>query len=82
LSARPNPQTTSLQPGAPGAWHIKGFAPSPVLLAFAGHVGWNLPVILNWISRSFSVGLSHLFIIPVFVIVGLLLFYRFETRKL
>jgi hypothetical protein len=29
------------------------------LVGFAGQIEWDLPVILNWISRSFSVGLSN-----------------------
>jgi hypothetical protein len=28
------------------------------LVGFTGQIQWDLPVILNWISRSFSVGLS------------------------
>jgi CRISPR-associated protein (TIGR02710 family) len=30
------------------------------LVGFAGQIEWDLPVILNWISRSFSVGLSNI----------------------
>jgi hypothetical protein len=30
------------------------------LVGFAGQIEWDLPVILNWISRSFSVGLSRI----------------------